>query len=67
MSGFDENPFGEPVFNDPFKVNSGKNVKTWKFPYFWLFLLIPTFSLSYQYLLSLWFIEIGSKHTTSCS
>lgn len=21
MSGFDENPFGEPVFEDPFKVN----------------------------------------------
>jgi len=28
MSGFDENPFGEPVFNDPFKVNSGKSEKT---------------------------------------
>jgi hypothetical protein len=24
MSGFDENPFGEPVFNDPFKVNISK-------------------------------------------
>jgi hypothetical protein len=21
MSGFDENPFGEPVFDDPFKVS----------------------------------------------
>lgn len=30
MSGFDENPFGEPVFNDPFKVSVGKAVKTRK-------------------------------------
>lgn len=25
MSGFDENPFGEPVFDDPFKVSEPRN------------------------------------------
>lgn len=39
MSGFDENPFGEPMFNDPFKVNINDTTKVF-FPYFSNFLFV---------------------------
>lgn len=39
MSGFDENPFGEPVFNDPFKVNINDITEDF-FPYFSDFLFV---------------------------
>lgn len=42
MSGFDENPFGEPVFNDPFKVRLRKVTKL-----FHIFQFSLCFSLSY--------------------
>lgn len=60
MSGFDENPFGEPVFADPFKVSS-RNAE--KLPYFSIFSL-------FFIILSPWFTMIhlsylGSVNSTS--
>lgn len=55
MSGFDENPFGEPVFADPFKVSS---------KWFEIFFHIFSFSLCNPVILS-WIIAVNHSYVGS--